>query len=1065
VDIPSGWHAGPLIWAMSLYVGVVGLVFLVWLVWLFLASAGVEPFSTWTRLERPCAQFNASCGVVVQILWSPVVLAGGLTFLLWRLWRVERWYRQQARDHAQDLVPTAGTDIDEVVGRDELCAVVMEDLHDRRQGRPHVLVGGVGTGKTAVLVRLTQRLAEEGAIPVPIWLHDVDRDLDFERLGRESFANTVDRRLVSAAEGEKIWRRLRADSKIVVLADGLEEAFIGTAVEPERNTLIRVAIEEAYRQKLPLVIASRPHDPLRGTEAAIMELEPLSDEAALAYIEAESSAEDARRLDWIVETAEVVEVPLYLHLTRELQRHGLLVPTSLGQGCVFDTRGDDRSVLRLELLQTWERAVVRGQLRPNVALSPAQRQATFEHLSALACLGLRQDRLDVEFKDSAEDRAITAEVKRRLGELEPKVEGEQQSGIRDIDVRLAATWGAQLTLVNARGQGVRFPHSLIQAYLGSRLMGAALRDASCADALRGLHQGREAYGPSREFLIALVLRSRAIHEFGLPSRRPPPGVDAESDAPGGLRDAASVPDDHAESDILGRLREAVSVRKDNKALDLYAAILEIDCIAEQPAHAEIATEIRRDWPSICAGDPQTLEEGKLGLVRRFGEAVRAIDDRRRDGGKRLAEPAYLQLYAIGCQEPSYPIRHAVAKEIGAGGEAARHALNGMLATPGSADLTGLGLGEACESDPNHQWRATIMNAWLAPTFVGSPGSSSGDDPPLSAAKEARDYLSGWVMHVRDRGEHAAAAGRAKDEPGTPISQEIALAQGFKYVANWRPPYPHAPAETRTFLYEQAMEMLKGSRYWFSQLTLIQALCLWTLSDESKHHDPRATVGHWLKTASCRQREQAPSDREPAVHPFVREAAELAKRAIETRRPAEFCWIDESGVVARVGSRTSGSGTTHRKHSLWIPPSTGWSALDSRAQRLVADVLLLLNLAERGDRPTDRERRLERADQPFLPPCLTHDRSPLDPGRTVGTADTYEPGTGCADGCSFELCPYPPKGTQPPRVELTEAFCRRQQTLSGTFAGKAPWQKMRSARLERFWARMADRARGSSPTPL
>ena len=47
----------------------------------------------------------------------------------------------------------------------------MADLHDRGV-RPHVLVGGVGTGKTAVLVRLTELLAEKRAIPVPVKLRD-----------------------------------------------------------------------------------------------------------------------------------------------------------------------------------------------------------------------------------------------------------------------------------------------------------------------------------------------------------------------------------------------------------------------------------------------------------------------------------------------------------------------------------------------------------------------------------------------------------------------------------------------------------------------------------------------------------------------------------------------------------------------------------------------------------------------------------------------------------------------------------------------------------------------------
>ena len=69
-----------------------------------------------------------------------------------------------------------------------------------------------------------------------------------------------------------------------------------------------------------------------------------------------------------------------------------------------------------------------------------------------------------------------------------------------------------------------------------------------------------------------------------------------------------------------------------------------------------------------------------------------------------------------------------------------------------------------------------------------------------------------------------------------------------------------------------------------------------------------------------------------------------------------------------------------------------------------------------------------------------------------------------DGCAFELCPYPPKGAQP-RVEMSEAFCRRQQTLlliRSPGRRRAPWQQMAPAQLNTFWAEMADRARGSRP---
>jgi hypothetical protein len=194
------------------------------------------------------------------------------------------------------------------------------------------------------------------------------------------------------------------------------------------------------------------------------------------------------------------------------------------------------------------------------------------------------------------------------------------------------------------------------------------------------------------------------------------------------------------------------------------------------------------------------------------------------------------------------------------------------------------------------------------------------------------------------------------------------------------------------------------------------------------------------------------------HPFVAEACDLAVQALKTGRPERFLWIDESGIVSNVGSRATQAPDDRKPGSLWIPPSAGWAALDPRAQQLVADVLLVLNLAERGDEPEEIEQRLTRVDRSDLPPCLTRDREPLDPRRTVGGLYTA-PGTHCVDGCPFRLCPYPPKGVQTYRSELSEAFCRGQQTLLNR-GMIAPWQSILRADLKDFWADMADRARGS-----
>ena len=1054
VDEPRRWRARPLIWIATLLTILAAIVFLLWLAWSFYVFFLGHPSSFGFDPDRRCAQLGFSCGALSNIATSLLLLAIASAFLLWRLYRLLRRYQARARDESRELVPTAGTILVEVVGRDELCKVLMADLHDRGR-RPHIIVGGVGVGKTAVLVKLTEFLADKGAVPVPIQLRDSGNQLDFEDLARERFLDEVNQYVLNSAEGETIWRRLRKDGKIVVLADGLEEALAGTS---ERDNMIRAAIRNAHQEHLPLVIASRPHDPLRATEATILVLEPLSYEAALAYIGSGGTRENDRRLAWIVETADVVEAPLYLQITRELHDKGLLEPSSAGQHGVVDTRGADRSTLRLGLLQTWERALIRGHLYEDVPLNRAERQAAIEHMSALACTGLARDLLDVAMDDPVSDE-IAAEVKRRLAKIDEQA--GRATGVGTVDVRLAAAWAARLELVELRGDSVRFPHSLMQAYLGSRLLDAALQDTDYyAKAL-------EAPRPGREFLIALVLHSRAAGRVG--AAQPDPAHRART----GLQWARlrSPPSAQNASAVLGFLTQTAAARDDNKVLDMYAAALEIDYVAAEAAHVAIAEQIVDKWPQIHAHDPRTLEEGKFGLVHRFGEAARTIDARRRQEDC-SATPAYRQLYAIGCQERSYPVQLAAAQEIGAGGGAAYQALEQMLTAPCQIceDERAGGQVNKARGHPsraagdNESWRAWIMSAWLAPMLAAPVLSAASGPEHRDLEGKARGDLARWLRHI---GYDARRPG----EEDLPITLEIALAQGFKYAANRRSSHAEDGREARMYLAEQALEMLKGARYWFSQLTLIQALCLLNVSDGPKPASdkygakPEAIVQHWLDVAG---REWAARDHRagaPTVpHPFVREAAQLAVLALKTGYPQRYCWIDESGVVAQVGSRNTSTSAGQRHRRLWIPPSAGWTALNGRAQRLVADVLLLLNLAERGDQPRDRELRLKRANRPDLPPCITRSRASLNPGRTVGTATSSAPGSTCVDGCAFELCPYPPKGVQP-RVEMSEAFCRRQQTLltrRSPGPRTAAWQQMPPAQLTTFWAEMADRARDSRP---
>lgn len=1076
----SHWHRRPGTMALETAIGAGALLFVLWVAWGLAVFVRGEPWIV--DLDRRCEGASTQCDVFFgfgsSLLTVALVTAG---FVVWRLWRAKQPIARRARTNARQFVPTAAhSTMEKVVGRDELCDVINQELKDRDARRPYLLIGGVGVGKTAVMVHLTELLAQRGAIPVPVRLRDVDDGgLDFSELARARFCREVDeallhKGLVARAIGDQAWRWLRKEDRVVVLADGLEEVFAEGEKERDRDNLIRRAIREAGEQKLPLVIASRPHAPLRGVEAAVIELEPLSEEAALAYINEGGHSENEHRLDWVVERADVTEAPLYLQITKHLYQHRLLeyVVGRSGEGRL-DTRGVDRAGLRRRLLKTWTDALVDGHLRPELALPRQTRRAAVEQISALACIGLQRDTLEVEFEhlhrsddsnSSAPYGAVWRELEQRLAELHrDRPSGgqreetlEPQSASR-VNLPLAATWGEQLGLGEAHGDRVRFQHSIMQAYLGSRFMDVALTEQGfLSAALDG------ASGPGREFLISLVFRSR----------------DEESSA----KEAGDT--------CIGRLLAAAEARPDEKSLDLYATALEIDSACGRSQCPHIAASLRKRWRFVESQDPQGLEEAKLNLVQRFGDVLRqAVNDAKDAAGGEQVGQAYRDLFEVACNEPSYAVRLAIAEQIGSGGDRAFVALREELGRALKAIRTPEPTSEEDEKDPN-EWRRGIMCAWLTPMLVGSVSNDTD-------RRSAKRFLVDWLTCLRpDAGDYR--------ESRLPLSQEIALSQGFKAAANRRARHFAICPEARVILMEQAEELLRYGRFWFSQLTLIQALTLWALSDSlhptgadrdagRSRASPRRRVDQWLSTAGrgteaernrLLQQRASPRrrvDRRPSrsgrdalternrLHPFVREAADLAVRALESGRPERYLWIDETGVISKVGSRPSDP-TQPRMHNLWIPPSTGWTALDRRAQQLVADVLLLLNLAERGE-PDERERYLRRANRRDLPPCLVGDRSTMRPDLSIARPGMNNPGSSCADGCAFELCPYPARGT-PQRQELGEAFCRRQQTLLSPSPthwlgrGPAPWQRTGLPRWQRarlrdlraFWKTMADRKR-------
>lgn len=500
--------------------------------------------------------FFASLGLNTAITVGGVALATAAWFGR-RFNRVYRFYKKKARRNAKELV-RAGEIINRVVGRDRLCDVLMGDLRDPGNRRPHLIIGSIGSGKTALLVRLVERLAKKGAVPIVIQLRDCQdiEDLDFCELAQETFSREIDEILFHKDEADRVWRRLRqVQDRVVVLADGLEEALKN---DPDRDNKIRRAIAKADDDRLPLVITARPHGSLHAVSAALTYLEPLNEEAALQYVSGSSDwRSDPRRLDWVIEAANVAEAPIYLEIARELEEKSLLAQVTEAGDELSDPHDTDEWALRTDLLDAWVDALIDGEIYDEITLTPESRAMVIENLSALACIGLRSNNAIVPLHtdaDSDEDKPQEATERPRSSyaaqagdaildgsdpylRIEPimksrrrkivsfdkregdSLEGEDSWQIRQghVDMQalqmnegLAVAWGARMGLVENLGNRVRFHHTVMQAFLGSRFLEAFIEeDGVHPTQLNSDFFDSALQNPGRELIMALIFYSRS----------------------------------------------------------------------------------------------------------------------------------------------------------------------------------------------------------------------------------------------------------------------------------------------------------------------------------------------------------------------------------------------------------------------------------------------------------------------------------------------------------------------------------------------------------------------------
>ena len=498
--------------------------------------------------------------------------------------------------------------------------------------------------------------------------------------------------------------------------------------------------------------------------------------------------------------------------------------------------------------------------------------------------------------------------------------------------------------------------------------------------------------------------------------------------------------DAARLGISARLEEAACTHRGPVALDLLAAAYQIDDMVEGDVSPSLTAAAKDVWKRAETPRPP-------GDVKADEAKLRAIARMHKAGGV----PTYEVLWQVCLTQDVYGIRLAAAQALAGGGVEAHQAIEAHVSTPedlrGRLTVAGRASREAV--------REGSLLGWILPTLLDTCCPRQG---PVDRARvdRLRQELDDWVSHA---------------EHGIHLGVESCFAQGFKHAANRLPQRTHP--EVREYLIGLAERLLGSSNWWYTRLCLLHALTLWALDTD----DPgRADLVKTVESAVAAER-----------HPFVREAGRMCRAALRAPTsgdaalhsgPSRFIWIDETGVVTRIGSRDAVSDPFART-GLWIPPAVGWHTLAWPARWLVAEVLLYLNLIEGGEFPAGRpdldrtqvaQQREERRQKVAtlgaqLPACILHSR---DREARLLLRDGHDPSvSSCRDSCPFDLCPYPARSERPFRGEMSETFCREQKRILRTRRRRLkqsqydallplPSGKTAAGRLQKFWTEMERR---------
>jgi len=405
------------------------------LLWLVLAPA----------YNSCSANGTVACGLGENVAATFVVAA--LAWLLWYFWtrtRLVHNYVALVRSRPEDLLGTASSGVRAaaILARVEQCEEIAEEVRNADVAT-QVITGPPGSGKTIFLLALARYLADRGVVPVPVSLRGAGLEVDLIARARERLLETIDDWMTYEGHGDRLWRHLRNSGRIVVLADGLDEAIDRPSVLAAPG-LARRVLGASSVHGIPVVVTSRPEALPDAERAGAFSVPDVPPAEVMTRLKARANpALDTDALRRLATAADMAATPFYLEIVTKY--------------ATVDS--DDRSRARLNLLTAYLQWVELGDGTHSQSSEPTARQAMVTHLAQIAYAMILNGQLSRPV-DELESTLTRSDVQSRPEDVSTLVTDADELGV-------ATLWPSGGKLYFA------FRHPILQAYLAARWMQGA----------------------------------------------------------------------------------------------------------------------------------------------------------------------------------------------------------------------------------------------------------------------------------------------------------------------------------------------------------------------------------------------------------------------------------------------------------------------------------------------------------------------------------------------------------------------------------------------------------------